>query len=61
MFKFDREQRVFEIAGVDIGRQSGEFPTVLIDGNFYEGHRIVKDSRRDVFNREQAVHISGWV
>lgn len=54
MFKFEKEQRAFEIAGVKIGGQPGEFPTVLIGSIFYEGHKIVRDPKRGLFDEEKA-------
>jgi tetrahydromethanopterin S-methyltransferase subunit H len=41
MFKFSRTQHVYKVAGVDIGGQPGEFPTVLIGSIFYSKHTIV--------------------
>ena len=53
-FKFEKEQAAFEIAGVKIGGQPGEFPMVLIGSIFYEGHKIVRDAKRGLFDREKA-------
>jgi len=50
MFRFEREQRVFDIAGVKVGGQPGEYPTVLIGSIFYEKHRIVSDPLRGEFD-----------
>jgi tetrahydromethanopterin S-methyltransferase subunit H len=50
MFKFEREQSVFDIAGVKVGGQPGEYPTVLIGSIFYEGHKIVLDPLKGKFN-----------
>lgn len=54
MFRFEKEQRVFDIAGVKIGGQPGEYPTVLIGSIFYSGHKIVSDHKKGEFNRGQA-------
>lgn len=54
MFKFEREQRIFEIGGIKIGGQPGEMPTVMIGSIFHRGHRIVQDSKSGAFNREEA-------
>lgn len=54
MFKFDVEQRIFNIDGVKLGGQPGQLPTVLIGSIFYEGDNIVKDSKRGLFNKEEA-------
>ena len=54
MFKFEKEQKVFNIAGVNIGGQPGEYPTALIGSIFYSGHKIVSDHVKGDFNKEQA-------
>jgi len=48
--KFEKEQRVFDIAGVKIGGQPGEYPTVLIGSIFYEKHKIVSNSLKGEFD-----------
>jgi tetrahydromethanopterin S-methyltransferase subunit H len=54
MIKFEKEQKVFDIAGVKIGGQPGEYPTVLIGSIFYEKHSLVQDSKKGIFDRLQA-------
>jgi len=54
LFKFNREQKVFEVGNVKVGGQPGELPTVLIGSLFHMGHKIVKDRRRGVFDRKKA-------
>ncbi len=54
MFKFEKEQTVFDIAGVKIGGQPGEYPTVLIGSIFYERHKIVSDPLKGEFDRGAA-------
>jgi tetrahydromethanopterin S-methyltransferase subunit H len=54
MFAFEKEQKVFEIAGVKIGGQPGAYPTVLIGSIFYDKHKIVTDARRGLFNEAEA-------
>ncbi len=54
MFRFKKEQRIFEIGGVRIGGQPGELPTVLIGSLFHEGHRIVKDRDLGIFDKSEA-------
>ena len=54
MFKFSAEQRILDIAGVKVGGQPGEYPTVLIGSIFYSGHRIVSDPEKGVFDRSRA-------
>lgn len=54
MFKFEKEQKVFEIAGVNVGGQPGEYPTVLIGSIFYNRHKIVGDAVKGEFDKKQA-------
>ena len=54
MFRFEKEQKVFNIAGVNIGGQPGEYPTALIGSIFYSGHKIVSDHVKGDFDRKQA-------
>ncbi len=54
MFRFKTHQRVFQIGRIKIGGQPGELPTVLVGSIFYKGHKIVKDSQKGIFDREQA-------
>ncbi len=57
MFRFEREQKIFDIAGVKVGGQPGQLPTVMIGSIFYHKHRIVKDERKGEFDREEAERI----
>lgn len=54
MFRFTAEQKVYDIGGVKIGGQPGEYPTVLMGSMFYRGHKIVKDSEKGIFDEEEA-------
>lgn len=54
MFKFKREQHVFDIAGVRIGGQPGQLPTVMIGSIFYHRHKIVLDEKTGKFNKKKA-------
>ena len=54
MFRFEREQAVVNIAGVKLGGQPGEFPTVLAGTIFYQGHKIVQDEDQGLFDRTKA-------
>ncbi|MCQ2976463.1 MAG: tetrahydromethanopterin S-methyltransferase subunit H [archaeon] len=54
MFKFDKEQTVFDFAGVKMGGQPGEYPTVLCGTIFYGGHNIVNDELTGDFDKERA-------
>ncbi|KNZ69758.1 Tetrahydromethanopterin S-methyltransferase [Thermincola ferriacetica] len=54
MFRFTTEQHVYDINGVKIGGQPGEYPTVLIGSMFYRGHKIVKDPQKGIFDEDAA-------
>ena len=54
MFKFQKEQEIVNIAGVKIGGQPGELPTVLAGTIFYDNHGIVEDAARGMFDRAAA-------
>lgn len=57
LFRFRKQQKIFEIGKVRVGGQPGELPTVLIGSIFHEGHRIVKDKNLGVFDRQKAEHL----
>lgn len=54
MFKFDKEQTVFDFAGVKMGGQLGEYPTVLAGTIFYGGHNIINDELTGDFDPARA-------
>lgn len=54
MFRFKREQRVVNLAGVRMGGQPGELASVLCGTIFYQGHKIVEDEERGIFDRAAA-------
>lgn len=54
MIKFDSEQKVYTVGGVEVGGQPGERPTVLIGSIFFSGHKIVKDPHKGIFDRDKA-------
>jgi tetrahydromethanopterin S-methyltransferase subunit H len=54
MFKFEREQKVFDIAGVRVGGQPGQLPTVMIGSIFYGKHKILRDEKTGEFSKEEA-------
>lgn len=54
MFKFDKKQEVFEIGGVKIGGQPGQYPTVLVGSMFYARHKIVTDEDTGAFDKAAA-------
>lgn len=54
MFKFDKEQAIFDIAGLKIGGQPGQLPTVMVGSIFYHGDKIVRDEKEGIFDKEKA-------
>jgi tetrahydromethanopterin S-methyltransferase subunit H len=54
MFKFEKEQKIFDIAGVKVGGQPGQLPTVMIGSIFYHKHKIVEDEKNGKFDKEKA-------
>ncbi len=58
MFKYSREQKIFEIGNVKIGGNPGN-QTVLIGSIFYQGHKIVENEEKGVFDRKKAEELIG--
>ncbi|MFQ6051078.1 MAG: tetrahydromethanopterin S-methyltransferase subunit H, partial [Candidatus Hydrothermarchaeota archaeon] len=54
LFKIDREQEVINIGDTKIGGQIGENPTVLVGTIFYEGHKIVENQEKGIFDENKA-------
>jgi len=55
MFRFENEPKVYEIGGVKVGGQPGEYPTVTCFSIFQESDRIFdKGRRRKGFNETRA-------
>lgn len=54
MFKFGVEQKTFSIAGIKIGGQPGQVPTVMVGTIFYHGDKLVMDEREGVFDKAAA-------
>lgn len=57
MFEFETDQKIFEIAGVRLGGQPGQLPTVMIGSIFHRGHGIVGDYQAGEFDRQKARHL----
>ena len=57
MFIFKAKQSVFEIAGVKIGGQPGQLPTVMVGSIFYHGDKKVTNEKTGVFDKRQAEKI----
>jgi len=54
MFKFSKEQAVYDIAGVKVGGNPGENPAVMIGSIFYKGDKTIKDEKTGDFDKERA-------
>jgi len=54
MMKFAQNQKICKIGDVLLGGQPGENPTVLMGSIFYQGHRIVSDPDKGIFDRQKA-------
>lgn len=54
MFIFSKDQKIFEIGSIKIGGQPGQNPPVLIGSIFFEGHKIVEDDKKGVFDTKIA-------
>ncbi|GAB4353734.1 MAG: tetrahydromethanopterin S-methyltransferase subunit H [Candidatus Abyssubacteria bacterium] len=54
MFKFEKEQQVFDIGGVKVGGRPGVNPTVLIGSMFHKGDKLLRDRKQGAFDREAA-------
>ena len=54
MFKFERDQVTWEIAGVKVGGQPGRVPTVMIGSIFYHKQKILENEKTGKINREKA-------
>ncbi|OLN31947.1 [methyl-Co(III) glycine betaine-specific corrinoid protein]--tetrahydrofolate methyltransferase MtgA [Desulfosporosinus metallidurans] len=54
MVKYTSEQHVYDINGVKVGGQPGQYPTVLIGSIFYRGHKIVQDGMKGIFDEGAA-------
>jgi len=54
MWKFEAEQRLFQIGNVKIGGKPGQTSTCLIGSLFYHKHYVVKDALKGEFDHEEA-------
>ena len=57
MFRFSKEQRVFDIGGIKVGGQPCENPTVMIGSIFYKGDKCVLDEKTGLIDRERAKNL----
>ena len=54
MFRFEKEQQVWDFNGTKLGGQPGEYPTVLAGSIFYNKHEIVLDDKEGKFDKPKA-------
>ena len=54
MFKFEKEQKVWDFNGTKLGGQPGEYPTVLAASIFYNKHEAVLDDKTGKINKPMA-------
>lgn len=54
---FKTEQKIFDIAGLKIGGQPGQLPTVAVGSIFYHKDKIVIDPKTGSFDRQKAEEI----
>lgn len=57
MFRFEKEQQIFNIGGVRLGGQPGQLPTVLIGSIFYHGDKTVTDPVKGQFDKDKALEL----
>jgi len=54
MYRYDREQKVFNIGGVKVGGQPGENASLLIGNMFQKGDTLIESRKERKFNKEEA-------
>jgi tetrahydromethanopterin S-methyltransferase subunit H len=54
LFRFETEQKTFDIGGVKVGGQPGAHPTVLIGSMFHKGDKLIESRKSAAFDRERA-------
>jgi len=57
VFRFEKEQKVFDISGVKIGGQPGQRPTVMIGSIFYFKHKIIRNEETGDFDKVAAENL----
>ncbi|MDA8082495.1 MAG: tetrahydromethanopterin S-methyltransferase subunit H [Nitrospiraceae bacterium] len=53
MFRFDKEQKVFDFNGIKIGGQPGENPPFMIASLFHNKDSVTKTDRKGTFDRQR--------
>ena len=56
-FKFNTEQKIYDLATVKVGGQPGELPTFLIGSIFWLGQKMVQDANKGIFDPKAAEDI----
>lgn len=51
LFQFERKQRIYKLADLQVGGQPGELPTVLVGNIFYKGMPEVSDHKKGIFDK----------
>lgn len=59
MFSYTKEQEIFEISGIKIGGQPGEYPTVLIGGLFFKGEPDYNTGKKQLLHMFEASKKTG--
>jgi tetrahydromethanopterin S-methyltransferase subunit H len=54
MYRYDLEQKVFNIGGTKVGGQPGENPPLLIGNMFQKGDTLIESRKERKFNRKEA-------
>jgi tetrahydromethanopterin S-methyltransferase subunit H len=54
MFRYDKEQKVFNIGGIKVGGQPGENPPLLMGNMFQKGDVLLESRKERKFNKEAA-------
>ncbi len=50
MFSYTKKQEIFDISGINIGGQPGEYPTVLFGGLFFKGEPDFESAKKQLQN-----------
>ena len=57
MWIFEAEQHAYDIGGVMVGGQPGEYPTALCASIFYMGDKLILDEMAGEFNKDKAYEV----
>lgn len=57
MWVFEAEQHAYDIGGVMVGGQPGEYPTVLCASIFYLGDKLILDEMAGEFDKDKAYEV----